>query len=93
MPADILEAAQPTFGTAGYAYSPSMEDKSVAEVIALVRRYYLPQLTLHFSRLLDIINQAYEVAQPYAVRIRDYGRLAKYIAHNLIGAFSPYPGE
>ena len=70
-----------------------MKDESVAQVVALLRRHDLPQLSLYFGRLLDPVHKTDQIAEPDTVSVCDDGRFSKYVAHDQIGAFSPNAGQ
>ena len=74
----------------GDADFPAVINKTMAEIAAFLRRNDFPQLPFYFSRLLYIVHQADQIAEPDAVRVRDNRRFSENISHDQIGAFSSH---
>ena len=68
----------------------SMQDKAVAEVIALLRRDQLPHLFFHFRRLFYVIHDTDTVTQTDTVCICHHRRLTEDIAQNQVGALASH---
>ena len=91
--ANILQTTFRTFGPSRHADRPSMQDEAMAEIISFLRGHDLPKFPLNFSRLLDTVHQADQVAQTDAMGIRDYSRFSENIAHDQVRALSAHTGE
>ena len=87
------QAADPASGTAGDTDRPAVMDEAVAEVAALFGRNNLPQLPLHFARLMDIIHKSDQIAQTDTMSIGDNSGFSEHIPHNQVCAFPPDSGE
>ena len=87
------QAADPAPGTTGDTDRPAVMDEAVAEVAALFGRNNLPQLPLHFARLMDIIHKSDQIAQTDTMSIGDNGGLSEHIPHNQVCAFPPDSGK
>ena len=86
--ADVVQAALVAvrFCPCG-TYGASVIDKSVAEIVAFLRRDDLPERHLDFFRVF-FVNKSDPVAQTDAVCVRNDRRFAEHIAHDQIGAFA-----
>ena len=62
----LIEAADVALRASRHTHRAAVIDEPVAEIIALLRRNDLPKLPLHLGRLLDIIDEADQVAQAVA---------------------------
>ena len=92
--ADIIETAAVTvrFCPRCTDFS-SMIDKTVAEIIAFFRRDDLPESHFHLFRILHVMDKADAVGKADTVSICYNGRLAEYVTHDQVCAFSAHTGK
>ena len=70
-----------------------MIHKSVAEVVAFVRRYKLPKFHLHLLRILYPVYQSHSIDKAYTVGICYNGRFAIDIANDEVGTLAAHAGQ
>lgn len=70
-----------------------MIDKTVAEIIAFFRRDDLPESHFHLFRILHVMDKADAVGEADTVSICYNGRLAEYVTHDQVCAFSAHTGK
>ena len=92
--ADIIETAAVTVRLCPRCTDfSSMIDKTVAEIIAFFRRYDLPESHFHLFRILHVMDKADAVGKADTVSICYNGRLAEYVPHDQVCAFSAHTGK
>lgn len=93
MTADAREAALIALRPSCNADGSAVIDKTMAELVAFLRRDDFPKSLFHLGGLLHVIDKADEIAEADAVRVGHDGRLSVNVAENEVGALSADAGE
>ena len=93
MVAPETEGAVFTVGTPCHAYGPSMQNHSMAEVVAFLGGDALAKLLFHLEGVLAAVRDTQKSGDSDAVGVADIALFTVYIAEDQIGGLSAYTGQ